>query len=268
MVIGLIPIVGVIYHMVSLALERDQTCGRPLTTVDRAIMSAGLLFSTLGFVDEALEGGSRLLRHLDEVEAAGVGRGLRHLDEFTAGDRALLRGDELRRALGGFDEGGALGRWQDVTAAWAEAGADLQDPIVRRLIREDKFPIKGGRGSFGDDVVRAVKWNPLGPDVDTYASLKRTKSGYVNSVTDTPGEIGLRKQLQPMTIDPRQVVPGEHTKFTAITHGPYHTWATQDTSRPVVKGPVLVFAEDRGQFYWLKEHEIQAWYGYRGVPFP
>jgi RHS repeat-associated protein len=130
MVIGFIPIVGGIYDVVSLALERDLISGRLLTTADRALMSAGLLFSTLGFVDEVLEGGSRLLRHLDEVEAAGVGRGLSHLDEFTAGDRALLQGDELRRALGGFDEGGALGRWQDVTAAWAEAGADLQDPII------------------------------------------------------------------------------------------------------------------------------------------
>jgi RHS repeat-associated protein len=453
MVIGLLPIVGGIYDVVSLALERDLISGRPLTTTDRAIMSAGLLFSTLGFVDEALEGGSRLLRHLDELDAAGVGRGLSHLDEatafrlghldeFTAGDRALLRGDELRRALGSFDEGGALRRWQDVTDAWARAGADLQDPTIRRLIREDKFPIKGGSGSFGDAVVRAVKWNPhtqrwhdlgtnriasweearvrpkivdrppgraveideaeefsgipreylerfqdigrqtqtdllfretnammgtrrwdtipkdttvsvrhpetlkplhvssmerikfktnkygivqtrlkvrgqtytygvvghairrpgggfdlseefdlmpmnriidertgqiildpregipMGPDVDTYAFLKRTKSGYVNLVTDTPGEIGLRKQLQSVTIDPRQVVPGEHIKFTAITHGPYHTWATQDPSRPVVKGPVLVFAEDVGQFYWLKEHEIQAWYAYRGVSFP
>jgi hypothetical protein len=117
MVIGLLPIVGGIYDVVSLALERDLISGRPLTTVDRAIMSAGLLFSTLGFVDEALEGGSRLLRHLDEVEAAGVGRGLRHLDEFTAGDRALLRGDELRRALGGFEEGGgALARRLDAVA--------------------------------------------------------------------------------------------------------------------------------------------------------
>jgi hypothetical protein len=110
MVIGLIPIVGGIYDVVSLGLERDLISGRPLTTVDRAIMSAGLLFSTLGFVDGVLEGGSRLLRHLDEVDAAGGGRGLSHLDEFTAGDRALLRGDELRRALGGFDERGGLAR--------------------------------------------------------------------------------------------------------------------------------------------------------------
>jgi hypothetical protein len=44
--------VGGIYDVVSLALERDLISGRPLTTVDRAIMSAGLLFSTLGFVFE------------------------------------------------------------------------------------------------------------------------------------------------------------------------------------------------------------------------
>jgi hypothetical protein len=155
MVIGLLPIVGGIYDVVSLALERDLISGRPLTTVDRAIMSAGLLFSTLGFVDEALEGGSRLLRHLDEVDAAGVSRGLSHLDEatafrlghldeFTAGDRALLRGEELRRALGDFDEGGALRTWQDVTDAWARAGADLNDPAVRRLIQKGIAPIAGG----------------------------------------------------------------------------------------------------------------------------
>lgn len=54
MVIGLLPIVGGIYDVVSLALERDLISGRPLTTADRAIMSAGLLFSTLGFVFERI----------------------------------------------------------------------------------------------------------------------------------------------------------------------------------------------------------------------
>ncbi len=118
--IGFTPL-DILYDLASLMAGRDLLSGRELTTFDTVAILAG--FFTAGLGDDILGGGGRPLRNLDDADdvATRAGREFSHLDEvtalrlsrlddFTAGNRALLRGDDLRRALGGFDESGALGR--------------------------------------------------------------------------------------------------------------------------------------------------------------
>lgn len=110
--VALTPL-DIAYDLASLFAGQDLLSGHPLTKFERAAILLG--FFTAGLGDDILGGGGRLLRSLDDAGDVGAraGRGLSHLDEatalrlshlddFTAGDRALLRGDELRRVLTGL----------------------------------------------------------------------------------------------------------------------------------------------------------------------
>jgi hypothetical protein len=75
---------------------------------------------------------------------------LQNLDGFTAGDRAFLQGDDLRRALGGFDESGALGR---------RLGG-LDEATAFRLSHLDEFTAGDQALLRGDD----LRWSLAGFD--------------------------------------------------------------------------------------------------------
>jgi hypothetical protein len=75
------------------------------------------------------------------LTTGAVGGALGHFAEGWSQRRALAKWKEA-----GFDESGARGRWQDVTDAWREAGADLNDPSVRWMIERGRGPVLGASG--------------------------------------------------------------------------------------------------------------------------
>ncbi|MCG3212510.1 MAG: hypothetical protein FOGNACKC_06180 [Anaerolineae bacterium] len=83
---------------------------RHLDDVDPAeLVKAG---RGLGYVDELAEAAGGL-RYSDEAIDAATANRLSNLDEFTGGNRATKQGDELRAALTGSSDSGALSRRLD-----------------------------------------------------------------------------------------------------------------------------------------------------------
>ncbi len=154
--------------------------------------TAGLL-GGISFLDEVVEIGSKMARHLDDIDAADMvkaGRGLSHMDEaldaakagryadevadaagigryadealdaatanrlrnlddFTGGNQAAKQSDELREALTSSSRRGSLSKRTKAAQAWAEAGANTNNPAIRRAINKGRGPIRGGSGRGG-----------------------------------------------------------------------------------------------------------------------
>ncbi len=127
----------------------------------------------LSHVDEAVDA-AKAVRYADEVaDAAGMGRyadeladagRLRNLDNFTGGNQAAKQGDELREALTSSSKRGSLSKRTKAAQAWAEAGADTNNPAIRRAINKGRGPIRGGSGAPSRGPNELLPRNNLRPD--------------------------------------------------------------------------------------------------------
>ncbi|MCP4935323.1 MAG: hypothetical protein GY927_14265 [bacterium] len=124
----------------------------------------------------------------DAADAATTTR-LKNLDSFTDGNRTTKTGNELRQALTSNSNRGSLSKRTKAAQAWAETGADTNNPAIRGAINK-RSQLKQSRTRLG--IPEKGKPNTLitkirdwaygyGLDPENYASwtLKAGKGGKV-----------------------------------------------------------------------------------------
>ena len=175
LVVGLVPVVGDVYDGISGALGEDLLTGRRLSNTDKTLSLAGAAVGLFTAGDEVASAFKLLSRAADKMnifKAAKAAKGVLRLDKVVDTSRAI-KNSVLRRLpkleglkgfgrkVGGFFGGGhkpvrgpdglgLLDRWkQHKLKRWKNAGYDIDNPKIRRLIEEDKL--------LPEDVVRLYR---------------------------------------------------------------------------------------------------------------
>ena len=129
-------------HLDNIDVVDVAKAGRGLSHVDELAGAA-----KAGRIADELTDVAGLGRHADEALDAATSTRLRNLDAFTGGSQATRSADEVRASLRNQSGQGALSWRLNATRAWSEAGADVNNPAIRRAISKGRGPIRGGSGA-------------------------------------------------------------------------------------------------------------------------